>query len=176
MIAYKTINEFSNYLIGNNGEVYNKQTQYSKKPTSNYSGKGYLYVDLYNGNKRKRKYIHRLVAEAFIPNPQNKPYINHIDGDTHNNLVENLEWCTPLENVEHASKVIKAMTQYEKANNRRKRKVKMFNRFNGQEVATFESISEAAKRMCIPVSNIVACLKGRQTYTKEYIWMYVEEI
>lgn len=176
MLEYKTINGFSNYLIGNNGEVYNKQTQYSKRPTSNHSGKGYLYVDLYNGNKRTRKYVHRLVAEAYIPNPENKPYINHIDGNPHNNSVKNLEWCTPLENVEHASKVIKTMKQYKKANERRKRKVKMFNKVSGVEVATFESILEAERCTGISLSNIVACLKGRQSYTKEYFWHYVEEI
>ena len=176
MIAYKTINEFSNYLIGNNSEVYNKQTQYSKKPTSNHSGKGYLYVDLYNGNKRKRKYIHRLVAEAFIPNPENKPYINHIDGNSHNNSVENLEWCIPLENVEHASKVLKTMLQYKKANEYRKRKVRMLDKVSGLEVATFESIHAAERDTGIPASNIVACLKGRQSYTKGYSWQYVEKI
>ena len=90
--------------------------------------------------------------------------------------VENLEWCTPLENVEHASKTIKTMTQYKKANNRRKRKVKMLDRFSGYEIATFESINEAARRTNIPLSNIVACLKGRQAYTKEFTWQYVEEV
>lgn len=119
MLEYRTIKDFNNYLIGNNGEVYNKQTNHSKMPTSNKTGKGYLYVDLYNGNKRARKYIHRLVAETYIPNPQNKPYVNHIDGNPHNNLVENLEWCTPLENVEHASKIIKTMRQYAKERNMR---------------------------------------------------------
>ena len=58
MLEYRTIKDFSNYLIGNNGEVYNKQTNHRKIPTSNKTGKGYLYVDLYNSNKHARKYIH----------------------------------------------------------------------------------------------------------------------
>ena len=111
-----------------------------------------------------------MVAETYIPNPKNKPYVNHIDGNPHNNLVENLEWCTPLENVEHASKIIKTMRQYEIANEHRKRKVKMINKNSGFEVAIFGSINEAARQTDIPVSNIVACLKGRQSYTKDYIW------
>lgn len=176
MLEYKTINGFSNYLIGNNGEVYNKQNQHSKRPTSNRYGKGYLYVDLYKDNKRHRQYIHRLVAEAFMPNPENKPYVNHIDGNPHNNSVENLEWCTPLENVEHASKVLGTMKQYKIANDNRKRKIKMLNKDTGKEIETFESIRDAERATNIPSSNIIACLKGRQSYTKFYSWCYVEEL
>lgn len=64
--------------------------------------KGYLQVDFRKDGKRKMFRIHRLVSECFIPNPDNKPYINHIDGNKSNNTVDNLEWCTPKENVKHA--------------------------------------------------------------------------
>ena len=99
---YKRIAGFENYAVNECGSVLNTATNHIKSPCDN--NMGYLYVDLYKHNKRRREYIHRLVANAFIPNPQNKPYINHIDGNPHNNSIENLEWCTPLENVEHASK------------------------------------------------------------------------
>lgn len=66
--------------------------------------------------------------------------------------------------------------QNEKANECRKRKVKMLNKVSGLEVATFESIHEAERHTGIPLSNIVSCLKGRQSYTKEYSWQYVEEL
>lgn len=176
MIEFKTIAEFPNYLIGNNGEVYSKIRLREKRPTSNGSGKGYLYVDLYKNNERKRFFIHRLVAEYFIPNPQNKPFVNHKDGNPRNNDFSNLEWCTAVENVEHASKVIKTMHQYEKANLKRKKAIKMIDRYEGYEVAEFTSIREAERTMGIASSNIVACLKGRQRYTKDYVWCYVEEI
>ena len=70
------------------------------KPTKNKLG--YKMVCLmFNGEKRQCK-VHRLVAEAFIPNPENKPFINHIDFNPSNNNVENLEWCTQKENVHHS--------------------------------------------------------------------------
>ncbi|WP_405320527.1 NUMOD4 motif-containing HNH endonuclease, partial [Frisingicoccus sp.] len=65
---------------------------------------GYLALQLYKDNKGKNCYIHRLVAEAFIPNPDNKETVNHINGDKHDNRVENLEWSTYRENNVHAYK------------------------------------------------------------------------
>lgn len=63
--------------------------------------KGYLRVQLYKNNKRRNLRVHRLVALAFIPNPDNKPKVNHIDGDPTNNVVSNLEWVTGEENRAH---------------------------------------------------------------------------
>lgn len=66
-------------------------------------GNGYLYVTLNKDHKRKNYYIHRLVADAFIPNPENKNEVNHIDYDKTNNVVSNLEWCTRKENLRHSN-------------------------------------------------------------------------
>lgn len=63
---------------------------------------GYLCLDLHKDGKSKEFSIHRLVAQAFIPNPNNLPEVNHKDGDKQNNCVDNLEWCTNLDNVRHA--------------------------------------------------------------------------
>jgi len=70
------------------------------------NSQGYLKVNLYDADgKYKKKYIHRLVAEAFIPNPLNKPNVNHIDANVKNNNVNNLEWCTQSENLLHCVKL-----------------------------------------------------------------------
>lgn len=63
---------------------------------------GYYYVNIYKNNNRKTVKNHRLVAEAFIPNPENKPEVNHKDGDKLNNKISNLEWVTSSENIYHA--------------------------------------------------------------------------
>ena len=65
---------------------------------------GYRRVLIYENGKRKKYFVHRLVAEKYIPNPDNLPQVNHKDGDKLNNCVDNLEWVTPKENIEHAIK------------------------------------------------------------------------
>lgn len=91
------------YEVSNFGRVkslYYERTDYAKLLKLGYSNR-YHMVSLQYGNKSRNKLVHRLVAEAFIPNPENKPFINHIDGQRDNNKVENLEWCTQRENVNH---------------------------------------------------------------------------
>lgn len=88
------------YQISNFGNVINVKT---KKPLKGKKDKkGYLCVVLYSNGKRKEHKRHRLVALNFIPNPFNKPEVNHKDGDKANNYVDNLEWATTKENINHA--------------------------------------------------------------------------
>ena len=84
------------YYISNMGNVKNKTGRILKPKITN---KGYLSVALYNANGKRWCYIHRLVAEAFIPNPLNKKYVNHINFIRNDNRVENLEWVTVKENT-----------------------------------------------------------------------------
>ena len=89
-----------NYFVSNFGEV--RHNDYVRKPTKDKDG--YLQIGLIvNGRKTSRK-IHRLVAQAFIPNPDKKPQINHIDGNKQNNCIDNLEWVTNSENQTHKYK------------------------------------------------------------------------
>ena len=105
---YKNIKEenFEHYLIYDDGRVYNTKT--NKFLSGDKNSCGYSRVMLYSNNIKKRFFRHRLVAEHFIPNPENKLFVNHKDGNKHNNSVHNLEWCTQSENEKHKFAVLNA--------------------------------------------------------------------
>ena len=83
--------------VSDGNRVYEKPVR-GRKLRQNMHTRGYKTVSLTKNGKTKKMFVHRIVAEAFIPNPQNLPFVNHIDEDKTNNLVENLEWCTPQYN------------------------------------------------------------------------------
>ena len=88
------------YIIINNGTIFSKQKNRLLKLHDN--SKGYLHIKLWDGDKTVHKYIHRLVATFFIPNPYNLPEVNHLDGNKANCNDWNLKWCTHAENMAHA--------------------------------------------------------------------------
>ena len=90
---FKEIPNFTDYLINRKGVILNKKTR--KRLSQNNTGKGYFQVQF---KDKKNYYVHRLVALTFIPNPDNKPFVDHIDGDKGNNNVTNLRWVTASEN------------------------------------------------------------------------------
>ena len=95
MENWKVIMEFPNYEISDKGRVRNRK---NGKTFIGGTFNGYYRVTLRKGNERKSKLVHVLVAEAFIDNPNKKPYIDHINGQRDDNNVGNLRWCTPKEN------------------------------------------------------------------------------
>lgn len=91
-----------NYLVDREGRIYNAKT--GKEKSQYLNNHGYMTVDFYRNNKATRYKVHRMVAVAFIPNPDNKRVVNHKDGNKSNNHVDNLEWATDSENQLHAYK------------------------------------------------------------------------
>lgn len=100
--TWKFIDGYENYQVSNTGKVMNVTTGKILKGQNN--GRGYLFVSLYDKNHVcKQIMIHRLVAQSFVPNPDNLPQVNHIDENKHNNCVENLEWITSIDNINHGT-------------------------------------------------------------------------
>ena len=107
MEIYKKIIGYENYEVSNLGYVRNINT--GKIIKSRLDKDGYYIIDLSNNNKRKTFQLHRLIALAFLPNPQNKSVVDHIDNNPLNNNVNNLRWASPSEN-QHNSKLSKNNT------------------------------------------------------------------
>lgn len=105
---FKPIKGYEDYQVSSWGRIYSTKSGVYIRPEV--MPKGYLRVTLLNNDERKHCKVHRLVAEAFIPNPDNKPHINHIDGNCQNNSFSNLEWVDNTENCEKAM-VLRRMKQ-----------------------------------------------------------------
>lgn len=140
---------------------------------------GYLYCQLSKDNKTSPKMIHRLVAEAFIDNPENKPTVNHIDGNRENNVVENLEWATYTENNIHSLYELNGYEFGERRNKRGSKAVLQFD-LQGNFIKEYPSYREAQRQTDI-TTIYVACqgkkrAKKRQMTAGGYIWRYKEDI
>lgn len=136
-----------------------------------FNGNYFRVVMSYEG-KYRQVLIHRLVAEAFLPNPNNLPEINHKDEDKTNNNVSNLEWCTRLYNINYGTKKKRHSEFMTKTKGRR---VCQYTK-TGELVNTFESITQASKATGIIHSSInMACVHETQKTAGGYVWRYAED-
>ena len=162
------------YQISNYGMVKSlPRNNTIKKPRilhNCYNNKGYCMVSLCKNNKAKNYRIHRLVAQAFIPNPNNLPEINHKDENKKNNRVDNLEWCNSKYNNTYGNRTKIASIKCSKP-------VSMFD-VNGNYIRTYKSCTEASKETGISVCHISNCCLnryGRKT-AGGYIWRHEKEM
>ena len=155
----------TDYSVSTEGEVRKDTTNYILSQSSQ---QDYKFVGLIINGKQKRMRVHRMVALAFIDNPDNKPYVNHINGNRSDNNVENLEWVTPSENTKHA-----VDTGLFKSG--RARAVIQYN-LNGEQMATFESASEAARQTGGSQSKITMCCRRQRDSANDYQWRYYDDI
>lgn len=164
---WKTIEDYPDYMISNMGRV--KSLKNGKetilKPML---GKiGYYYVNLTMNGKRKVHYIHRLVSIYFIPNPENKPCIDHINTDRTDNRIENLRWCTQKENCNNYNTKIKQTSN----KNHNSLPIIQFT-IDGDFIRKWDCTMNAERALGIEHSNIVKCCKGRYKTVGNYKWKY----
>ncbi len=146
------------YQINKLGEI--KTLRSNKIMKYGYTMKGYKQVGLYKNKKCKHLYVHRLVAETFISNPNNLPLVNHKDENKQNNCINNLEWCTNQYNLKYGN------TQKNK-----KRKVLQYDLY-GNFIKEWECIIDIEKILKISNSNICKVCNGKRNKAGGYIWRY----
>ncbi len=138
---------------------------------------GYVYQMLYKNGKEKLLRVHRLVAMAFLPNPNNLPQVNHKDGNKQNNSVDNLEWCEQSDNMKHAYKngLQTPSENQRKAiiNTNKLKQKKVCQIKDGEVINTFSGISEASRQTKISISCISRCCNLKRKSTNGYEWRFL---
>ena len=152
------------YFISSFGRVRNYKDEVMAQQLSM---NGYSRCELYKDGSKKKYNIHRLVAKAFIDNPKNYEQVNHKDCVKTNNHVDNLEWCTPRQNVHHAiangrqgKPPFKPVVQIDK---------------NGYVFARYESVTAASEAVGVNPTSVTAALTGKSMTCKGYVWRYEDK-
>ena len=178
---WKPIEGYEDYMVSNMGRIRSiaKNRRFKSerilKP-ARYSN-GYLFVILCrNKDDHKSHMIHRLVAKAFLENPDNKQEVNHINGNKQDNRADNLEWCTASENKIHAYR-----TGLRRFSNKQLQRiieraspVEQIDLETGAVIARYESASAAERAVGGYHSDILKCCKGRASQHKGYKWRYAD--
>lgn len=178
VVGYKGI-----YKVSNTGKIINSNGKIIKQFKDH---KGYLITQLSNNKKKKTVRVHRIVAYAFIPNPENKPQINHINCNKEDNRIENLEWCTNEENKAHAKLNGLCKSSPKGGKNKRSKKVIQYD-LKGRFIQKWDCINDAVRELKLgSSSNISECCKNKKITNKKgetyccktaygYKWKYAKE-
>lgn len=149
---WRKIDDYPNYEVSSLGRVRNIETGLILSGTKN----NYIQICLRKEGTRNILDVHRIVAKTFIQNPENKPCVNHIDGNKHNNRVDNLEWVTYSENTRHAFRTGLIQITNNHISNRIKQKVLCVE--TGQ---VFESLNQVAKYLGVNSGSIHQAIRKR---------------
>jgi len=156
----KVYKDYLNYIITPKGQIYSKTTKNYLKVTKKLSG--HIQVHLCKNGKYKHFYVHRLVAELFIPNENSQYCVNHKNGNASDNRVINLEWTTQKNNALHSCRVLKNNTkqviQYSK---------------NGEYIDQYDSVQISSEKTGIDHRNIASVARGEMPTTGGFVWIYI---
>lgn len=158
----KQIEGYKYYYITKEGQVFNKRR--NRNMCTWKDNVGYIQVNLYKEGKKKYMRIHRLVAKYFVPNPENKPIVNHIDGDKTNNHYTNLEWVDNSENVQH---------YYNSGGNTNVKAVEVV--YPCGITVVFPTVRETARQLNINRKTLSSILNGEKENNTNYVMRYREK-
>lgn len=179
--GYYEISDLGN--VRSNGKKYidslnRVQNRKPKQLKSRIGTIGYKCVDLNVNGIHMQKYIHRLIAEAFIPNPENKPTVNHKDGNKLNNNITNLEWATFSENNKHAIGIGLRQSPWTGkfgVNHPQSKPVIQMNK-DGNVLNRFVSAREAQEKTGVSYKHISSCCLGKRKSTGGYCWKFQSDL
>ena len=158
----RIIENYPNYTISDKGEIVNTNTN---KELKGYIRKdGYVIISLSKGGKKYKCYLHRLVAETFIPNPDNLPQVNHKDEDKTNNCVSNLEWITPKDNCNYG-------TRNERQGLGHSKPIEQYD-LEGKFIKEWDSAAQVERDLGFNHQNISKCCLGQQKTAYNYKWKF----
>ena len=176
--------DYTSYQISNRGRVRNKSKKILKANKNHY---GYLMINLSKNGKAKTFLIHRLVAFMFVDGYFNGAEVNHIDENKENNDVNNLEWCTHIDNINHGNRNKKQSVSmsgdnhldYSKEKNPYAKKVAQYEynektKEKGELIKIWNYIGEASVELKINWGNISSCCRGRLKSAGGFVWEYVK--
>ena len=150
------------YEVSSTGKVRNIRNNKNNLIKTRFDRAGYLRLGLSKDNIKSTHLVHRLVAEAFIPNPDNLPQVNHKDENKQNNCVDNLEWCDANYNANYGTRTArqsKSVIQYS---------------LSGEQIRVWNSATEAAKNLKLHQANISNCCYGLQGSSGGFLWKFKE--
>lgn len=165
-IEWKTISWYPECEVSNNGRVRYTETKKERKVSKSVYGYGVLYIN------HKVVFVHRLLAQAFIPNPENKPFINHKNSNRFDNRIENLEWCTPKENSNHAliGKHGNALGMVGSKSRNFKHWICQVS-LDGFLIGVYEGVNDAHRQTGIHSARVYGCLSGKTKTAGGYKWI-----
>ena len=162
---WKTIEEAPNYAVSNFGRIKNQMTNHVLKPWNCKNGYQQVSLKVIGYDKFQKRYVHRVVAQAFIPNIENKREVNHIDGNKTNNKLSNLEWVTSSENQ---------IKRHELGNNKTShRRIGRFS-LNGELIEEYESIVQAAQDMRVTRNAIDCAVHKKHKTSCGFVWNFLD--